>query len=101
MPGIFDIPYLAHWTAIGQRQQESVDQNNNCENLRRVYFDYRVGQKYLLKKEGILHKAETRYTGPYAITEVHTNSTLQIQQESWPEILNIRRVMPYYEKSPE
>ena len=98
---LFDIPYLADWTAIGQRRQKLVDQNNVRENKNRVDFDYRTGQKVSLRKEGILCKAETRYEGPYVITEVHTNGTIRIQRGSWSERLNIRRVTPYYEKSPE
>jgi len=98
---LFDIPYLADWTAIGQRRQKLVDQNNVRENKNRVDFDYRTGQKVLLRKEGILRKAETRYEGPYVITEVHTNGTIRIQRGSWSERLNIRRVTPYYEKSPD
>ena len=98
---LFDIPYLADWKAIGQRRQKLVDQNNVRENKNRVDFDYRTGQKVLLRKEGILRKAETRYEGPYVITEVHTNGTIRIQRGSWSERLNIRRVTPYYEKSPE
>jgi len=98
---LFDIPYLADWTAIGQRRQKLVDQNNVRENKNRVDFDYRTGQKVLLRKEGILRKAETRYEGPYVIIEVHTNRTIRIQRGSWSERLNIRRVTPYYEKSPD
>jgi hypothetical protein len=94
-----EIPYLANWTAIGQRRQKLVDQNNVQENKNRVDFDYRTGQKVLLRKEGILRKAETRYEGPYVITEVHTNGTIRIQRGSWSERLNIRRVTPYYKKA--
>ena len=96
-----NIPYLADWKAIGQCRQELVDQNNVRENKNRVDFDYRTGQKVFLQKEGILRKAETRYKGPYAITEVHTNGTIRIQRGSWSKRLNIRRVTPYYKKSPE
>ena len=98
---LFDIPYLADWKAIGQRRRKLLDQNIVQENKNRVDFDYRTGQKVLLWKEGILRKAETRYKGPYIITEVHTNRTIKIQQGSWSERLNIRRVMPYYKKSSE
>ena len=47
---LFDIPYIADWAAIGQRQQHLVDQNNARENARRIDFDYAVGQKVLLQK---------------------------------------------------
>ena len=96
---LFDIPYLANRKAIGQCRQELVDQNIVQENKNRVDFDYCTGQKVLLQKEGILCKAETRYKGPYVITEVHTNRTIRIQRGSWSKRLNIRRVTPYYKKA--
>ena len=57
---LFNIPYIADWTKIGQLRQLLVDQNNTRENLRRIGFDYTVGNKVLLKKDGILRKAEDK-----------------------------------------
>jgi len=94
---LFDIPYLADWKSIGQRRQELVNQNNARENARRIDFDYAVGQKVLLKKDGILRKAEDRYKGPYVITQVHTNGTVRIQRGTMSERLNIRRITPFFE----
>ena len=96
---LFDIPYLEDWNAIGRRRQELVDQNTRCENARRVDFDYGLGMKVLLINEGKIRKAQDRYSGPYVITEVHTNGTVQIQRETWSERLNIRRLVPYFEKN--
>ena len=94
---LFDIPYIADWTAIGNRRQASVDQMNTRENSRRVDFDYAVGQKVLLKKDGILCKAEDKYVGPYNVTQVHTNGTIRIQRGTMSERINIRRATPYFE----
>ena len=80
---LFDIPYLADWTAIGRRRQELVDQNMQRENARRVDFDYGLGMKVLLINEGKIRKAQDRYSGPYVITEVHTNGTVRIQRRTW------------------
>ena len=79
---LFDIPYLADWRAIGQRRQASVDHNNARENARRIDYDYVVGQQVLVRKDGTLRKAETRYLGPYAIAQVHTNGTVRIQRNN-------------------
>ena len=65
---LFDIPYITDRTAIGKRRQASVDQMNARKNARRVDFDYTLGQKNLIKKDGILHKAEEKYVGHYNIT---------------------------------
>jgi len=94
---LFDIPYLADWTEIGRRRQQLVDQNNTRENNKRVDFDYAVGQKVLLIKDGILRKAEDKNDGPYVITQVYTNGTVRIQRGTINERLNIRRLTPYFE----
>ena len=94
---LFDIPYLADWTEIVRRRQKLVDQNNTRENNKRVDFDYAVGQKVLLIKDGILRKAEDKNDGPYVITQVYTNGTVRIQRGTINERLNIRRLTPYFE----
>jgi hypothetical protein len=94
---LFDLPYIADWTAIGQRRQKLVDQSNARENARRIDFDYAVGQKVLLRKDGILRKAEVKYLGPFTITQVHTNGTIRIQRGTMSERINIRRVAPHFE----
>ena len=94
---LFDIPYLADWKAIGQRRQELVNRDNAKENARRIDFDYAVGQKVFLRKDGILRKAEDKYLGPYVITQVHTNGTVRIQRGTMSERLNIRRITSFFE----
>ena len=93
---LFDIPYLADWKAIGQRRQDLVDQNTAKENTRRIDFDYAVGQRIIVRKDGILRKAEDRYSGPYVITQVHTNGTVRIQRGTMSERINIRRIAPFF-----
>ncbi len=93
---LFDIPYLADWTEIGKRRQLLVNQDCEKKNSRRIDFDYAVGQKVLLKKDGILRKAEDKNDGPYIITQVHTNGTVRIQRGTISERLNIRRLSPYF-----
>ena len=96
---LFDIPYVADWTKIGKRRQEQVDKDCEKNNRRRIDYDYRVGQKVLLIKDGtILRKAEDPYEGPYVITDVYTNGTVRIQRGTLNERLNIRRLHPYFER---
>ena len=94
---LFDIPYIADWKAIGKRRQDSVNQNTARENTRRLDFDYVLGQRVMVRKDGILRKAEDRYVGPYVITQVHTNGTVRIQRGTLSERINIRRITPYFE----
>ena len=93
---LFDIPYLADWTEIGKRRQLLVNQDCEKKNSRRIDFDYAVGQKVLLRKDGILRKAEDKNDGPYIITQVHTNGTVRIQRGTISERINIRRLSPYF-----
>ena len=94
---LFDIPYIADWAAIGQRRQASVDKYNARENARRIDFDYAVGHKVMIQKDGHIRKAEDKYLGPFTITQVHTNGTIRIQRGTMSERINIRRVTPFFE----
>ncbi len=58
---LFDILFIADWQKIGEHRQQLTDCNNTRENKGRINYDYKVGQKVLLRKEGILHNAESRY----------------------------------------
>ncbi len=55
----------------------------------------------MVREDGILCKAATKYTSPFCITMVHTNGTIRIQKSSLSESLNIRRVKPYLPTDPE
>ncbi len=92
-----DIPRIADWGKIGEYRQKQTDKNTARENKSRCDFDYVVGGKILIRKDGILRKAETLYEGPYTITQVHTNGTIRVQRGAISERLNIRRVIPYHE----
>lgn len=94
---LFNIPLIADWTEIGKRRQALVDKNNDRENARRIDFDYTVGMRVLIKRDGILRKLEDRYDGPYTITQVYTNGTVRVQRGTVNERINIRRLAPYFE----
>ncbi len=71
---LFNIPFLADWNKIGDYRQSQTDRNAEHENSKRIDYDYKVGDKVLIVKEGILRKAESRYSKePWTITTVHTN----------------------------
>ena len=95
---LFDIPYLADWNQIRKRRQTLVDQSCARTNKRRIDFDYTVGQKVLLTKDGILRKVEDRNKGPYLIIQVHHNGIVRIQCGTINERLNVWRLSPYFEQ---
>jgi hypothetical protein len=95
---LFDIPFMADWQKIGEHRQRITDLNSARENKGRIDYDYKVGRKVLLRKEGILCNAESRWhIKPCLITSVHTNGTITVQHGNKIERMNIRRVKPFEE----
>ena len=45
-----DIPFIADWQKIGEHRQKLTDLNSAHENKSRIDYDYKVGQKVLLRK---------------------------------------------------
>jgi hypothetical protein len=58
---LFNIPFIADWQKIGEHRQQLTDLNNARENEGRIDYDYKVGQKVLVQKEGILRNADSRW----------------------------------------
>ena len=56
---LFDILFVADWHKIGDYRQRQTDRSNIRENNKRVDYDYKVGDKVLIRKDGILRKAES------------------------------------------
>ena len=95
---LIDIPFLADWSKIGEHRQLQTDKNTRRENLTCIDWDYQPGKKVLLRKDGILCKAESWHEcDPWNITSVHTNGTIRVQRRTKSERLNIRRVTPFFE----
>jgi hypothetical protein len=95
---LFDIPFIADWQKIGEHRQQLTDLNNAHENEGRIDYDYKVGQKVLLRKEGILRNTESRWhKKPWLIASVHTNGTITVQHGNKIEWMNTRRVKLFEE----
>jgi hypothetical protein len=95
---LFDILFIADWQKIGEHRQQLTDLNNARKNKGRIDYDYKVGKKVLLWKEGILRNAESRWhIKPWLVTSVHTNGTITVQRGNKIERMNIRRVKPFEE----
>ena len=57
---LFDIPFLADWSKIGEYRQKQMDKNVK-ENSGSVDWDYQPSNKVLVIKDGILCKSKSRY----------------------------------------
>ena len=77
---LFDIPFLADWKKIGEHRQRQTDRNTEQENCSRHDWDYKVGDRVFLRKDGILCKGESWYeSDPWTITSAHTNEAIRVQ----------------------
>jgi hypothetical protein len=95
---VFDIPFIADWKKIGEHRQLLTDRNTSRENEGRIDYDYKVGEKVLIRKEGIIRKTESRHPKDLlVITSVHMNGTIRVQCGNKSEWINIRRVKPFHE----
>ena len=58
---LFDIPFIADWCKIGEHRQSLADHDNMHENKRRIDYDYKIGDRVLIAKNGILRKSESKF----------------------------------------
>jgi hypothetical protein len=71
---MFDIPFLADWKKNGDYRQRQTDLNNMPENEKRMDYDYKVGDKILVREDGILRKAESKWHNePWTIVSIQMN----------------------------
>jgi len=94
---MLNIKHIANWKAIKERKQQIAKKNNERENSKRKFYEYKVGEEVLLEKHKA-NKMEQPYEGPYKILQVNTNGTVRLQMGPVLETVNIRRLQPY--KSP-
>ena len=95
---ILPVAITADWERIREKRQDEINRNNLRENRDRIPHEYKVGDKVLLRKEGILRKLTAPREGPYELTRVYNNGTVQLQHGAVKERVNIRRIIPYLEK---
>jgi hypothetical protein len=93
---LFNIPFVADWSKIGEQRQSLTDCGNQRKNAKRIDYDYKDGDKVLVINEGILRNAESAYgKEKWAIATVHTNGTIRIQHGTRTEQLSIQREQPF------
>jgi hypothetical protein len=49
---VLPIKFMADWAAIEQQRQKEMARNKRRENSSRINYEYKVGDKVLLKKPG-------------------------------------------------
>ena len=82
-----------------KKETNIINKSNEKENKSRIPYEYKVGDQVLLETPGILRKLSTPRTGPYPVTQVYNNGTVQIQKGIVKERVNIRRIAPFQTKT--
>ena len=95
---IMQTAVTADWEKIKHRKRQAAKTANERENRARVRYEYRPGHKVLilLKNEGMGSKLDSPTEGPYEVLKVYNNGTVKIKRGSYDEIINIRRLKPFY-----
>ena len=90
-----DLPVIVDLLAMQDKRQALIDENLRRQNAKRREFRYEVGGEVLIKSVDP-RKLEPRAHGPYTITRVFTNGTVEVRRN--PQVverLNIRRIIPF------
>ena len=92
---ILNIKHIADWEHIRELKQAKIDANNKRENTSWVEHHYQVGDQVLIRaRKSTKHDKE--YEGPYPLTKVNTNGTVNFQKGIVNDVVNIRRVKPFF-----
>ena len=89
------VPLIADLDAIRGRRQQLIDNNLLRTNNKRVDYNYAVdGKAYVKVHEP--NKLEEVLHGPYCITRIYSNGTVEIQlNPDTFDRVNIRKLVPY------
>ena len=90
---LLNLPLLADLQTLHEKRTEIVRKNLEVANRRRIRYDYQPGERIAVKQDH--SKLGIRTSGPYRITQVHTNGTVTIERRPGvTERINIRRILP-------
>ena len=97
---LFDIDFTADWHKIYDYKQQIINKNNLQENKNRIDFDYQIGDKVTKKNDylKINKKADLSNKEPCCVVEAFNNRTVIIRRNNVEELINIRRVDPYFNR---
>ena len=71
--------------------------NNKKKNAHRIPYTHKTGYKVLLVRFKTIKYREEEYDGLYTVIEVHENGSVNIQQQIYTEVVNMRKLIPYHE----
>jgi hypothetical protein len=71
--------------------------NNKQENSKCIPHEYTVNDKVLLSRSDLGKFGHDPYDGPYTITQIFNNGTVQLKMGPVYQVWNIRNLKPYNE----
>jgi len=94
---MLNVQFQADWQIIRQMKQSKIHQNNMRENQKRIPHEYKLADKvwYQIQTKGKF--SDNPYKGPYEITKVNSNGTVQLHMGAIYETVNIHLLKPYQE----
>jgi hypothetical protein len=97
---LLNIGFEPNYEQVWERKQRRINYDNVRENAKRFNHTYSVGDYAYVLRDGNYRKLEGDKLGPYRVTEVFTNNTVQIQKGIMNERINIRRLSPHFGQPP-
>ena len=94
---ILNTQFKANWNYIKERKQKLINENNKRENSKRVLHNYKIHDKVLLKRDDKAKFNRNPWEGPFTITQVHKNGTVQIKRGAVYQTINIQLIKPFFE----
>ena len=93
---LLPIPIISDLALLRDKRQNSINKSALTENRRRKAYEYNVGDRMMILAFNPAALDATA-TGPFVITQVHTNGTVSfLRNEAVIERINIRRIKPYF-----
>jgi hypothetical protein len=97
---IFHQAVAVNWEAINQEHQRLVAASNYKENKSRLNKHYAPRDQVLIVLDADERRSQPKMNGPtkgpFTITQVNTNGTVQISRGNIVETINIHWIKPYY-----
>ena len=85
---ILNVKHEANWEYIREWKQDLIEKNSKAENAKRIPHTYEIGDEVFLRR-GNENKYETPYQGPYTITQINENGTVQMKINNVEDTINI------------
>ena len=95
---LFNLDSVIYWRVATAANQRQLDIDNVRENAKRLTHDYAIGNRVYVEMTVIYRKLDYKKQGPYIITEVFTNGTVQFQRGKVNERIKIRKLKPHFDE---